>query len=80
MITHVQRWGNSLAIRIPKAFVEEAGLQPNDKVEITMREGQIILTPQKVKTYVLDKLLKEVTPENRPDEWDTGPAVGRESW
>jgi antitoxin MazE len=80
MNTHVQRWGNSLAIRIPKAFAEEAGLQPNDEVEITVHEGQIVLTPKKVKTYVLDQLLKEVTPENRPDEWDMGPAVGRESW
>ncbi len=80
MKTHIQRWGNSLAIRIPKAFTEEAGLQPNDEVEITLREGQIVLTPKKAKTYTLEELLKGVTPENRPDEWDMGPAAGREAW
>lgn len=80
MKTHVQRWGNSLAVRIPKAFAEETGLQPDDEVEITLREGQIVLTPEKGKTYALDELLKGVTPENRHDEWDTGPTVGHESW
>ncbi len=44
MNTHVQRWGNSLAVRIPKAFAEEAGLQANDEIEITVRDGQIVLT------------------------------------
>ncbi len=80
MNTHVQRWGNSLAIRIPKAFAEETGLQPDDEVEITVREGQIILTPMKVKAYALEELLAGITPENRPGEWDMGPAVGREVW
>jgi antitoxin MazE len=80
MNTHVQRWGNSLAVRIPKAFAEEAGLQANDEIEITVRDGQIVLTPRKAKTYSLDNLLAGVTDENRPGEWDMGPAVGNEVW
>jgi antitoxin MazE len=80
MNTHVQRWGNSLAVRIPKAFAEEAGLQPNDEIEIVVRDGQIILTPRKSKSYTLDELLEGFTPDQRPDEWDLGPQVGNELW
>jgi antitoxin MazE len=80
MNTHVQRWGNRLAIRIPKAFAEATGLQPNDKVEIMVRDGQIVLTPKKAKTYALGELLAGGTPENRPDEWDMVPAAGNEPW
>jgi antitoxin MazE len=80
MNTHIQRWGNSLAIRIPKAFAEETGLQANDQVELTIRDGQIILTPIKSKTYSLDDLLAGVTAENRHNEWDTGTTAGNEVW
>ncbi len=80
MNIHVQRWGNSLAIRIPKAFAEETGLALNDEVEITIKDGQIILTPVKDKAYSLDDLLAGVTPDNRHAEWDTGPTAGNEVW
>jgi len=80
MNTHVQRWGNSLAVRIPKAFIDETGLEANDEVEIIVQDGQIILTPVKVKTYSLDDLLTGITPENRHDEWDLGSSVGNEVW
>lgn len=80
MNTHVQRWGNSLAIRIPKVFADETGLEPNDEVEITVRDGQIVLTPMKSKPYSLDDLLAGITPENRHDEWEMGSAVGNETW
>ena len=80
MNSHVQRWGNSLAIRIPKVFADETGLAPNDEVEITVQNGQIILTPIKSKAYSLDQLLAGITPENQHDEWDMGSTVGNEVW
>jgi antitoxin MazE len=80
MNTHVQRWGNSLAVRIPKAFAEATGLQLNGEVEIRIEEGRIILIPHKNQSYALEDLLEGVTPENRPGEWDCGPAVGSEAW
>lgn len=80
MSAHIQRWGNSLAVRIPKAFAEEVGLQPNDEIEIALRDGEIVLTPKKAKAYSLDELLEGVTSENRPDEWDMGAAFGKEVW
>lgn len=78
MHAHIQRWGNSLAIRIPKAFAQEAGLQADSEVEITLRDGEIVV--RKRPTYSLDDLLALVTPENRHEEWDMGPAVGKEVW
>ena len=80
MNSHVQRWGNSLAIRIPKVFADETGLSLNDEVEITVQDGRIVLTPLKAKMYLLDELLAGITPENHHDEWDMGPAVGNEAW
>ncbi len=81
MKTHVQRWGNSLAVRIPKAFAEETGLQANDELEITVQDGRVIvLTVQKMNRYSLDELLDGVTPDNRPGEWDMGLAAGNEVW
>ena len=70
MNSHVQRWGNSLAVRIPKVFADETGLSPNDEVEITVQDGRIVLTPLKAKMYLLDELLAGITPENHHDEWD----------
>ena len=80
MNARVQRWGNSLAIRIPKAFAEEAGLQADGEVEITVRDGQLIVTKKAIKPYSLDDLLASVTAENRHGVWDMGPAIGEEIW
>ncbi len=71
--------GKGLAVRIPKAFAKEAGLQANDEVEITIRDGHII-TAWTTPSYSLDDLLSGVTPDNRPDEWAVGPATGDEVW
>src|SRR5215510_11713878 len=80
MNTNIRRWGNSLAIRIPKAFAEETGLQPDDEVEITVQNGQIILTPVKHKRYSLDELLADMPSDSEHSEWDMGPDVGDEVW
>jgi antitoxin MazE len=64
MQTRIQRWGNSLALRIPKAFAEAAGLNRDSRVEIRIVEGEIIITPLKVADYNLDDLLAQVTQDN----------------
>ncbi len=79
MKTHVQRWGNSLAVRIPKSFATEAGLQPSAEVEITLQNGQIVLTPVSRRAYSLEELVTAITDENRHSETDFGPDVGNEA-
>lgn len=80
MNTHVQRWGNSLAVRIPKSLAETLGLGANDEVTIRVQDGQLILTPVQPRPYELDDLLAGITPENRHDQWETDAAVGNEAW
>jgi antitoxin MazE len=80
MKTRVQKWGNSLALRIPKAFAEEAGLHVDAAVELSLREGRLIVQPIRPQRLTLEDLLRGITDENLPGEWDTGPAVGKEVW
>ena len=80
MKTRVQKWGNSLALRIPKSFAAEAGLREDGPVELSLVEGKLVVQPVPEKPPTLDELLRGVTDQNLHGEWDTGPAVGREVW
>lgn len=78
MKTRIQKWGNSLALRIPKPLADEAGLDENAEVELTMRDGQLIIQP--AAQYTLEALLMQITPENLHDEIDSGAPLGNEAW
>lgn len=80
MKTRVQKWGNSLALRIPKSFAEEAGLHADAAVELSLVEGKLVVQPIGTQPLTLEELLRGVTDENLPGAWDTGPAVGKEVW
>lgn len=80
MKTRVQKWGNSLALRIPKSFAEEAGLHADAAVELSLVEGRLVVQPITPQPLTLDELLRGITDENLPGEWNTGPAVGKEVW
>jgi antitoxin MazE len=80
MKTRVQKWGNSLALRIPKSFAAEAGLQENAAVELSLVDGKLVVQRAVPQSPTLEELLRGVTEQNLHGEWDTGPAVGREVW
>ena len=80
MRTRVQKWGNSLALRIPKSFAVEAGLHVDAAVELSLVDGTLVVRPITPQPLTLDHLLRGITDENLPGEWDTGPAVGKEVW
>jgi antitoxin MazE len=80
MKNKVQKWGNSMAVRIPKAFVKEAQLSYGACVDLTMEEGKLIIEPRVEPEYRLEDLLKDVTRHNRHGERQTGSPVGREAW
>ena len=80
MKTRVQKWGNSLALRIPKSFAEEAGLRADAAVELSLEKGRLIVQLITPPPLTLDQLLPGITDDNLPGEWDTGPAVGKEVW
>jgi antitoxin MazE len=74
----IQRWGNSLALRIPKAVAAEAGLREDAPVELSLSRGKLVVRPVAEEITSLEELLQGVTADNLHGEWDTGPAVGRE--
>ena len=79
METRVQKWGNSLALRIPKPFANQIGLEPNSLVELSLRGAELVIVPVKSPSLKLDDLLVQVTEHNLHGEVDTGPAVGGEA-
>ena len=80
MRTVIQKWGNSLALRIPKSFATEVGLQRETSVEISLANGKLVITPIAKPKLSLKQLLAKVTKENIHHEIDTGPAMGDETW
>ncbi len=75
--THVSRWGTSLAVRIPKAIVEQWGVQAGSAIEMISRGGEVVLRKQ---PYDLEAMLSEVTPDNLHAEHDFGKPKGNEAW
>jgi antitoxin MazE len=80
MKTRVRKWGNSLALRIPKSFATEVRLTEDTPVELSLVEGKLVVQLLSQPPITLDELLQGVTEENLHGEWDTGPAVGKEVW
>ena len=80
MLSKVQKWGNSLALRIPKSFAEEARVEAGSAVQIHVEGGRLIVRPLRSPSYRLEDLLAKVTRGNLHSEVDTGERVGREVW
>ena len=80
MRSRVQRWGNSLALRIPKPFADEIGLAENSSVQVMIKEGMLVVSPDREPEWRLEDLLEKVTEDNIHGEWETGPAEGAEPW
>lgn len=80
MKTKVQRWGNSLAVRIPKAFAEELGVEDNTEVDLALHDEELVIRPVGRLRFSLSELLEQVTEDNLHSEVETGPAVGDEAW
>lgn len=83
MTTKLQKWGNSLGVRIPKEICESVGLHEATEIEFVINDGIVGLRPQKKITrfkYSLKELCDKITPENRHELADFGRDVGREIW
>jgi antitoxin MazE len=80
MRARVQKWGNSLALRIPRSFAEEAGISEGCAIDLSLEDGAILVRAVRRGPWVLDELVAEISDENLHDEWDTGLAAGGEAW
>ncbi len=80
MQTKIQRWGNSLGLRIPRSFAAEAGVGAGSEVDLSVQDGDLVVKPARRRTYRLKDLLRKVTARNLHGEVDAGGRVGREVW
>mgnify|MGYP000364080329 CR=1 FL=1 len=74
----VQKWGNSLAVRVPKAFALALALGPDSPVELVVEDGRLVVSP--APRWTLAELVAGITEDNRHDAVDTGPPRGGEEW
>jgi antitoxin MazE len=79
MHTKIQKWGNSLGLRIPKAMAEEAGVKAGSDVELVVDRGRLVIRPAQP-AFRLEDLLSKITRKNLHEPVSTGDAVGREVW
>lgn len=80
MQRRIQKWGNSLALRIPKSVAQEIGLDRDMPVNVSLEDGKLVIAPIPEPRIALERLLAQVTEDNIHREVDTGHAVGRETW
>ena len=76
--TRVQKWGNSLGVRISRGLAEEVGLSAGSEVSLSAKDGELVVKPSVPARLSLDDLLAEVSEENLHSSIDTGSAVGAE--
>ncbi len=80
MKTRVQKWGNSLGVRIPKSFATEIGIERDSSIQMMVEEGAIRIVPERKPSWALAALVAGVTEDNKPSEWNTGAPEGEEPW
>lgn len=80
MQTTVQKWGNSLALRLPKPFTSEINISENSTVDISLENNQIVIKPIKKTPINVDELIDAISPDNLYSEISMGLPVGNEVW
>lgn len=80
MRSQITKWGNSMAVRIPKEILEQTGIKAQQAVDIRAQEGAIVIEPALSREEQLNQLLDQITPENRHEFIDFGEPVGKEIW
>ena len=80
MVTKVQKWGNSLGLRIPKSYADEARVEAGSVVDISVRNGVLVVRPVRRRKYRLADLLRAVKEHNLHAAVGSGRPAGREAW
>ena len=80
MQTRIQKWRNSLGVRIPRGLADEVGVGAGTEVSLTAKDGELVLRPSLPSRLRLADLLAGITPENIHASVDTGDAVGSEAF
>ena len=78
MTVAVKKWGNSMALRIPRDMARSLQITNDSLVELHIENGAMIVKPHTETS--LDELVERITPSNRHTEIDTGESIGHEAW
>jgi antitoxin MazE len=78
MTVSIKKWGNSLAVRIPRDIARSLHLENDSLVELHLENNRMIVEPKK--ESLLEKLVEQITPDNLHSEIDTEGPVGHEAW
>ena len=79
MTATIQKWGNSLAVRIPRAVALQIHVADGDKVELKVNADSLVVRSAR-RRYRLGDLVRRITPKNRHGETDWGKPRGKEVW
>ena len=82
MVTKIQKWGNSQGLRLARQILEDACISVGDDVELTVREGMIVIVPiRRIRgRQSLKELVARIPKNYKPEEMDWGKPVGNEAW
>ncbi len=80
MLVKVQKWGNSIALRIPKSFAKQISVEKGSSVDLSVQDGKLVIEPVKQESYELKELLSEVKETNLHQEYLTDKPRGKELW
>ena len=76
----VKKWGNSLALRIPKTFADQTRIKEDGLVNLTLENNKVVITPLKEKKFNLKDLVGKIEKKNLHNEIDFGNSEGNEIW
>ena len=83
MVTKVQKWGNSQGLRLAKQVLEETQISIGDPVDVSTRDGVIVIAPIRRNErggLSLQELVSRIPKNYRPQEVEWGEPVAREAW
>jgi antitoxin MazE len=80
MLLKIQKWGNSMALRIPKSFANQVSIKPGSSVDLSIRDGKLIIEPLKSEDYDLKILVEAINEKNLHHEYMTDKPRGKEIW
>ncbi len=77
MQTHIQKWGNSLAVRIPVILSKQLHLNPGSLVDMEIEGRSLVI---RAPHYTLDEMLNQITEDNLHMPLMDDPQMGNEEW
>ncbi len=78
MTVAIKKWGNSLALRIPKDIAQTLHIENNSILELNIKDGALVIEPQN--ETLLESLVSRIDADNLHVEVDTDKVVGNEEW